>query len=280
MARKADRQKALEDVLRHRDQVSTAEAMDMFGVSEATVRRMFHDMEKKGVGIRCYGALKRYKSVHGYSFEAAAQAYSREKQRIGHCAAELVEDGDTLFLDCGTTTLQMSIALSEQIASGRYNSLTIITNSIATLEAISPSRDCSIVLTGGEYSTARRDFSGVLTEQFLSPLHFDKCFIGCDGFSLKGGIATRDFSTSSLARCVIARSDSVYVLCDSSKFERSALASICSVGSIHCLVTDAMPRDALGAALRSKAVSVIVAGEAAAPERSAFAASTSDAKRS
>ena len=116
MIRKNERAGYLLNILRRTGQISVTEAAEMLGVSGATVRRLFVSMEQEGLAMRSHGMLRPVPVGSRYSFEASAHVYSREKQSVGRMAAMFVEDGDTIYLDCGTTVFQMTLALAQRIA--------------------------------------------------------------------------------------------------------------------------------------------------------------------
>jgi len=146
LIRKNERTHYLLNYLRRTGQVSVSEAVEMLGVSEATVRRLFASMEQDGLALRSHGMLRSVPDRTMYSFEASAQVYSREKQNIGRMAAMFVEDGDIIYLDCGTTVFQMTLALSQRILAGEFRSLNIVTNSIVNVQALTPGPSCKLIL--------------------------------------------------------------------------------------------------------------------------------------
>ena len=260
MIRKNDRSGYLLNILRRTGHITVSEAVDMLGVSEATVRRLFALMESEGLAMRSHGTLRSIPSGSGYSFEASAQVYSREKQNIGRMAAMFVEDGDIIYLDCGTTVFQMTLALSQRIATGEFRSLNIVTNSLVNVEALAAAPNCRLILVGGEYNVERKDFSGPLTEKFIAPFHFNKCFLGCDGVNRRDGFSSKDVNISSLNSCVMERADAVYVLCDSSKLDRCSMVSYAPLDRVTALITDAEPGQELRAALQNARVHVNLCG--------------------
>ena len=167
MIKKGERVGYLMNILKRTGHVTLSEAGEMLGVSEATVRRLFIQMEGEGLALRNHGMLRSIPASSAYSFEASAQVYSREKQNIGRMAAMFVEDGDIVYLDCGTTIYQMTLALSQRIIGGEFRTLNIVTNSIVNVQALTPAQGCRVLLVGGEYNSERRDFSGPLTEKFI-----------------------------------------------------------------------------------------------------------------
>ena len=260
MIKKSERVSYLTNILKRTGQVTVSEAVEMLGVSEATVRRLFASMEREGLALRSHGLLRPAPAGPAYSFEASAHVYSREKQNIGRMAAMFVEDGDTIYLDCGTTVFQMTLCLSQRIAAGEFSALNIVTNSLVNTQALTSAPGCRLFLVGGEYDSERRDFSGPLTERFITPFHFNKCFLGCDGVTQHDGFSSNNVNISSLNTCVMERSDAVYVLCDSSKMDRSSMVSYAPLNRISALVTDAEPARELRAALQSAKVHVNLCG--------------------
>lgn len=261
MIRKNERAGYLLNMLRRTGHVTVSEAVEMLGVSEATVRRLFIQMEEEGLAVRSHGTLRSMPSGSVYSFEASAQVYSREKQNIGRMAAMFVEDGDIIYLDCGTTVFQMTLALSHRIQAGEFRSLNIVTNSIVNVQALTPNANCRVILVGGEYDSERRDFSGPLTERFIAPFHFNKCFLGCDGVNRRDGFSSKDANISSLNARVMERADDVYVLCDSSKLDKSSMVSYAPLNGVTAMVTNAEPGRELRAALQSARVHVNLCGD-------------------
>ena len=260
MIKKGDRAGYLMNILKRTGHVTISEAVEMLGVSEATVRRLFIQLEAEGLALRNHGILRCLPASSAYSFEASSQVYSREKQNIGRMAAMFVEDGDIIYLDCGTTVYQMTLALAQRIAGGEFRSLNIVTNSIVNVQALTPTPGCRVLLVGGEYNSERRDFSGPLTEKFIALFHFNKCFLGCDGVNRRDGFSSKDVNISSLNTCVMERSDALYVLCDSSKLGRSSMVSYAPLNRVTALITDAEPSRELHAALQAARVHVNLCG--------------------
>lgn len=259
MSKKNAREARLLNILHSTGRVTTAEAVGLLGVSEATVRRMFAELERSGRALRDYGGVRPVGGAGDFSFELREKTFQQEKMRIGRLAASFVEDGDTIYLDCGTTLLQMALALSARIEDGAFRSLNVVTNSIANVQAVVPSPLCRVILVGGEYNSEQKDFSGPLTEKYVSPFHFTKCFLGCDGLAADMGISSNLFSVSSLNSAVMERADGVFILLDGSKFGRRSLVSYAALSDADAIVTNCAPDEALQAALSDAGVSIHVA---------------------
>ena len=259
MNKKASRENYLLSMLSSTGRITTSEAVELLDISEATARRMFSNLEKSGKIIRNYGGVQLAGRSADYSFETSQKQFQTEKCRIGRLSASFVEDGDTIYLDCGTTLFQMTLALSARIADRAFASLNIITNSIANVRALGSAPGCRVILVGGEYNSRRRDFSGPLTEKYVEPFHFSKCFLGTDGLTERMGFSSNQFDISSLNTRVMERSDRIFILLDSSKYDRCSLVSYAGLGEANAIVSDARPGDALSAALSDAGVEVFVA---------------------
>ncbi len=259
MNKKTSRETYLMNMLNSTGRITTSEAVELFDISEATARRMFSKLEKSGRIVRNYGGIQLAGHATGYSFELREKVHTQEKVRIGELAASFVNDGDTIYLDCGTTIFQMTLALSARIANNEFTSLNIVTNSIANVQAITPQSNCCVILVGGMYNNERRDFSGPLTEKYVAPFHFSKCFLGCDGMNATMGFFSNQFDISSLNSVVMERTDTAYVLLDSSKFDRCSLISYAQLSEVNAIVTDRAPEEPLLAALAGAEAQVFVA---------------------
>jgi DeoR/GlpR family transcriptional regulator of sugar metabolism len=259
MNKNGNREAYLLNLLSSVRRISTKEAVELLDVSSATARRLFTDMENSGKIIRNYGGIQIADSAINYSYDYSEKLSQQEKRRIGRMASTFVKDNDTIYLDCGTTLFQMTLALSERVANEEFESLNIITNSIVNVQVLSPSPRCRVILIGGEYNKKRRDFSGPLTERYVSSFHFHKSFFGCDGCSPSMGFSTDQINISSLNTNVLSRTDSSYVLMDGSKFNKNSLVSYAKTEEINAVVTDRRLPENLETMLTDANVTVYIA---------------------
>lgn len=257
--KKVSREELLMSLLNLEGHITTDEAVRLMGVSQATVRRMFLELEKGGKIIRNYGGAQLPGAPDSYRFEQREKVSENEKRLIGVLAASLVEDRDTVYLDCGTTLLQMAIALGERLRSGDFTGLNIVTNSIANLHALGDSSMGKIILLGGEYHSARRDFFGPITERYAEPFHFNKCFLGSEGVTVETGFSSNKTGLSSLNANMLGRSNRRYVLFDASKVGRGAFFSYAPLERIDEVVTDKQPDEPIYSRLLAAGITVRVA---------------------
>jgi DeoR family fructose operon transcriptional repressor len=206
-------------------------------ISEATARRFFSQLEEEGKVIRVHGGVQLAPQLgYDYSFRASAAHHQRQKQLIGLRAAELVRDGERIFLDSGTTVLKLAETLSLRIQTGTLRNLVVLTNSVTHLETIA--RWCKVILIGGEIRVERLDVCGSLAETNLQQFHVNKAFLGADAVSLSAGFMTTDERTAKMNRMVVERADHAYVLVDSSKFGRSSFVQYAGFGEVETVFTD------------------------------------------
>lgn len=233
---KQDREQILKSRLSVVNKLTLSEAMELLNSSESTVRRMFSRLESEGFALRVHGGIQRLGSgLADYSFENVAQANLDKKTAIAREACKLLNDGDIIFCDSGTTIRCFCVEMVEYI---RQNSLRIkvYTNSIANLELLSPYMQ--VWLIGGEYRANRKDFCGYLSDQSLKGLLFDKCFVGADGCVGGKKFTTTDFETASMNEIAIANSRCTIMLTDSTKFTAASHVTYVTADKLHFVVTD------------------------------------------
>ena len=244
------REKDIMALLRVSGKVSVAEAMALLDVSESTVRRLFNKLEADGLAVRTYRGIS-INTVSGaresYSFEKNELFRADEKVEIGEAAEALIEEGDTIYLDSGTTVLKLCAAIAHRCALGsgggadakyaeKYGGVTVFTNSLANLNLLS--EYMNVCLIGGEFRPHRQDFCGYLTDEVIKKLHFTKCFVGADGYSVKNGLTASDFDTARINQLVVAGSEKRILLADTSKAGKTSVIHYAPIGSVDTLVTN------------------------------------------
>lgn len=216
--------------------MSLAEAMDFLQVSESTVRRIFAELERSGVAIRTYGGIRCADgSPTAYSFDYVAKQNIDKKAAVASAACDMLEDGDVIFCDSGTTIQFFCAELVNRIRRDKLN-VVLYTNSLANLELLSP--HIPVNLLGGEYRANRKDFCGYITEQALRTVYFTKCFIGADGCIDERVFTTTDFETMRVNVLAMANSAKSYMLVDSSKFNMATHVAYAPIDRLYCVITD------------------------------------------
>lgn len=254
----------LEEALKINYRLRISDAMQLLDVSESTARRLFRQMEEEGGVIRVHGGIQPAGIPAGeYRYDLVENRHTREKQAIATAAAALVEEGDVIFLDSGTTLGLMSRLVARRISQGSLGKITVFTNSLVNLHALS--KTTQVTLIGGRYRDNRKDFCGYVAEETIKTFHFNKCFLGADGYSIRNGFGAMDFSTARMSELVLGLSDVCVILADASKFEEAAMVGYSKNHPIHRLITDCMPDRPVLQALRGAGTQITVA-ETASPD--------------
>lgn len=244
--------------LKTKKKLSLSEAMDILKVSESTVRRLFIRLENSGLAIRSYGGIQLVNShpIMDYCYDRVEGQSVEQKKLIGEYASLMVEKGDILYLDSGTTIAHLCAALAGRMEKKELEDVTVFTNSLVNLDILH--RHVPVSLIGGEYRSNRKDFCGYLAEEAIKSLHFTKCFLGADGFHLQNGFTATDFHTARLNELAIQSTDKRYVVMDSSKFMVSSVVSYSRNQTIHAIITDKPPENTVLQGLTKHGTDILV----------------------
>jgi DeoR/GlpR family transcriptional regulator of sugar metabolism len=223
-----------------------------------TIRRDLRDMDREGVLRRVHGGTV---SNLGRSYEPAYRLRStrnaEKKQAIGHRAAELIVDGDSIALDVGTTTLEIAGALH-----GKHN-LTLITASLPianeVIANLSLTSDVRLILTGGIVRAGELSMTGHIAAQTYSDFHVDKAFIGVGGLSLEDGLTEYNLEDALVKKIMIQNAQQRIVVADSSKFGRTTFTSVAQLSMVNTIVTDEEIPKEIHTALQEMGIEVLIA---------------------
>jgi DeoR family transcriptional regulator of aga operon len=232
--------------------VLVSELSDALGISRITIRKDLDYLESKGLVQRTHGgALSPQGSILlDPSLQEKEQKQLKEKQRIAKAAASLVEEGQCVLLDSGTTTMAVGRELR------RFKHLTVITNSVNIATELAGT-DFEVILTGGTLRKNSFSLVGPLAEDVLSEMHADILFLGVDGFDVKAGLMTPNLAESRVNRAMVNAATRVVAVCDSTKFVRRSLALIVPPKAIHTVITDDQLGDEDVETLKAAGIEVI-----------------------
>ncbi|MEK5447199.1 DeoR/GlpR family DNA-binding transcription regulator [Paenibacillus sp. FSL R7-0331] len=216
---------------------SVQELSQQLGVSESTVRRDLKELEEARLLKRTHGGAVSLQSVN---FEAAfpdkEDRFIDEKLRIAAKAVELIQEGDAILLDGGTTTLQIARALRS------FSNLKVITNSIMALNELRDCRNIEVSITGGMLRPDTMAFVGPMTERSLEMVRVDKAFLGTNGLDLTEGITTPNMLEAATKRKMITVAKQSILLADHSKIGQVSFCKVADLREIdHCILDSAVP---------------------------------------
>lgn len=239
----AERHHRIQAMLEQRRVASIADLSDLLGVSEATIRRDLETLEARGLLERTHGGAILTRRLPTEPFYAqSAGVHPAEKRLIGAAAAALVGDGDTLFINSGTTTTEVMRHLA---ARSELTRATIITTNISgALDLRHPGLE--VHLLGGRFRPQSNAVVGEAALRSLQQVYADKCFLGVDGFSLRCGLTTPVLAEAEIARLMLTRTrGTVIVVADSSKWGVVSNYEIGAIDHARVLVSDeALPAEA------------------------------------
>lgn len=248
------KQRIIEFLGQHQS-VRVADLCLLLQASPASVRRDLQELHEAGLLTRTHGGAVHTSTA---SFEPSLaekeDLLRAEKIAIAHVAIELIQEGDTVMLDAGSTTLEIARLLRHT------RGVTVLTNALNIALELA-SGDIEVTVTGGTLRQRTQSLVGPITENVLAGLHVDKLFLGTNGLDLKRGLTTPNVSEAQSKRAMIDSAREVIVVADHSKFGCVAFSQICPFDKVHCLITDAGAPVEFLKAVEKAGVKVLQAGE-------------------
>lgn len=221
-------------VLQKNSSVTTGELMEMLQVSIETVRRDLLHLERLGELQRVHGGAVTQGVMQPYkALPQRLESNPSGKAELCGTAALLVNDGDIIFIDSGSTAIFFAKALLS-----RCDRLTVVTHSMDVFEILSGKENFQVILCGGFYDQTEKAFHGHLTLDTLRQLHVGKAFICPAAISVRSGIWDYHPALVQVQTQAIAASDQVVFLADFDKFEKNAMLKLSETSASHIYVTD------------------------------------------
>lgn len=240
-------------ILRSKDIVKVSDLARALKTSEVTIRRDLARLEKEGFLIRAYGgAISKEKVGYEFSFKEKLEKNRAEKERIGKFAATLIQKGDTIFLDTGTTTLHIARAIKFR------KDLRIVTNSLYVVYELSSTEDIEVILLGGIFRPKSSDLVGAVTEENLIQFHADKAFLGADSVTPSNGLMTTDIHTAKLAKLMVESAKEVIAVVDYTKFGKKSFVRFAPLTKINKIIINRGIKNSYLKVCKKRGVEVIV----------------------
>ena len=244
----AQRRGLILDEVRVGRSVAVTDLAHRFDVSEMTVRRDLAQLAREGKLTRVHGGAVSEREEP--PFAAIAEERPSEKRRIGVAAAALVEDGQTVMVDIGTTTL----ALARQLHGRKVR---VITGNLAVVEELEPDPEVELIVLGGVVRRNYRSLVGMLAEDTLRQLSADVAFLGASGIRQDLSVMDSTIVEVPIKRAMMAQAARTALLVDAAKFDMRGSVRICGAAEVDVVVTDARPDDPRVAALAEAGVEVV-----------------------
>lgn len=226
------RHEIIKELLLEKKTIQVSEVSKLLEVSEETVRRDFSEMEKHGLLKKIHGGAVLTNRVQSYVDNTTLKRIFRENKEIMAKRAKfLINDGDSIFLDSTTTSLQLSEVVIDR-------NVTIITNSVDIMNYLSNFDNIHLVGIGGEYYSQNRCFIGKDAMEIIGNYHIDKAFISPKSLDMEWGVTHVNQNSVAFLQMVLKRSKYKILVVDHSKFNKVSLLKLGDFRSIDYLITD------------------------------------------
>jgi DeoR/GlpR family transcriptional regulator of sugar metabolism len=251
-----ERRLSIVDEIRRRPMVRADELARRFEVSVETVRRDLRVLQRDGFLDRVYGGATpaRHRSTEA-TFDDRRTQHIDRKRAIARLAVELIEPGETIVLDVGTTALEVARALPETWR-GR-----VLTCSVPAAVELAGRPRTEVLLSGGRLRDGDLALSGTHAQEFFADYYADRAFLGSGGVHPDAGLTDYHPDEVDTRRVVLERAERCYVLADSSKLGAIAVRKVCDLDRLTAVLTDGQDNPDAAAALRAGGVELVTPDE-------------------
>lgn len=233
-----ERQEKILAILKEKRKLSVTDMSERFNVSGATIRTDLRLMEEAGLLTRTHGgAIMRTRVSFEIGSDQRESLNLSAKELVGQRAAGLVEDGDIIVLDTGTTTLHIAQHLRER------RNLTVVTNDFMIARTLEDFDGVQTILLGGMVKKGYHCVTNWSNQSMLDTLNIDKAFMGVNAFSLQRGACVADMLLAETKRQMVQHANQLIIVCDHSKLNSTSLAQFAPSERVDILVVDRLPEN-------------------------------------
>lgn len=229
----AERLDKIRQALQATGTVRVGQLAEMLQVSEVTIRADLSLLEQEGFLKRTHGGAVLARGTRfERPFAEQETRFAQEKRRIGAAAAALIEEGDTVILDVGTTTTELARQLRQT------RNVAVVTNGLNIAMELEHYPDVTVLVTGGTVRPLQHSLVNPYATLMLSQIQADKLFLGCNGVSADKGVTNSNLQEAEIKQAMIRAAKQVIVLADSSKIGAVAAARVAELTEISQVITD------------------------------------------
>ncbi|ADI14119.1 transcriptional regulator, DeoR family [Truepera radiovictrix DSM 17093] len=237
----AERHRVILDRLGEEGVITTAAIAQALGVSEMTIRRDLADLERRGLLRRVHGGAQAAPGAEIPPYGQRSRRQPAAKQQVGARAAALVRDGETLFLDAGTTCMEVARACKDRSLKGLH----VLTHAVNIAAELAGQPGVTVIQLGGEVIGRTYAATGPMTVSAIEQFSFDRAFVSAQGVHPKFGLTCSSLLEVEIKRAVLRRSRYNALVVDSSKWSRQAMIRFAALGELQAVVSDAgLPEEA------------------------------------
>lgn len=227
------RRQEILNLIREDGHAKVQKLAQIFKVSEVTIRQDLETLEEMGFVQREHGGAF-LKDVGSFAKTGTLlnQSHLEEKREIARKAAALIQEGDSIILDSGSTTTELARLLTD------FKSLTVLTNALNIAFILGENPGINLIVSGGEFKAPTLSLTGDMAAATFKGIHVAKCFLATAGISPDMQLTYPGLSDLVVKSAMIRAADKVYLLADSSKLGISSFAALGRISLIDTLITD------------------------------------------
>ena len=242
------------DLLKEDGSAKVIDLARLFKVTEVTIRQDLEKLETEDLIVKEHGGAY-LKNVEDQvrSFFLIHQENLDKKAIIAQKCLEFIESGDTIILDSGSTTTEIAKKLKG------IKNLTVITNALNIALMLGTESGIEVIMTGGEFKPPTLSLTGQKAADFFKGLNVQKLFLATAGISLKSGLTYPSISDLVVKKAMIDAAEITYLVADSTKIGKSALASLGALSLIDYVITDEGIEDKYKQMFKDNEIELIIA---------------------
>lgn len=231
------RRNKLIEYLKENKNVSLDELCEKFNVSKSTIRRDIDEIEAYIAVKKVYGGVSLIEDEKALPVSVRSGMLKEEKEKIGKEASSLVNDGDSIIIDAGTTTLQMIKYLKNK------KNITVVTNSILAINEAILCNNLNIIVSGGHLINGTNSLAGSDGINTVKNLNCKSAFISATGVSIEKGLSNAFLLEAEIKRAMIKCAGKLILMADHTKFDLVSLVTFAALSSVSTIITDVTPNE-------------------------------------
>jgi DeoR/GlpR family transcriptional regulator of sugar metabolism len=249
------RREKILDLLKEDGSAKVADLAILFKVTEVTIRQDLEKLEKEDLIIREHGGayLKNIEAQVREFAVAHSEVQVEQKEKIAQKCLQYISSGDTIILDSGSTVTEIAKKLHG------FRDLTVLTNALNIAMLLGTEPGIDVVMTGGEFKPPTLSLTGQKAADFFKGIYVQKLFLATAGISLRAGLTYPSISDLVVKKAMIDAAETTYLVADSSKFGKSAFASLGALSLIDYIITDSGITDADRQIFEQHDIQIIIA---------------------
>jgi DeoR/GlpR family transcriptional regulator of sugar metabolism len=248
-----DRMEKIMEILARKGYQSVNELAAELKVSDMTVRRYLDRLEERDLIKRTHGGAFAGQEMIEVDFRIRETVCRDQKEAIGLAAFAMIQPGESVFIDAGTTSAFLAYAINDT------KRLSVVTNSLVVARALENRSNLQCLLLGGTVHGATHSLVGQMAEEALSKFRFNRAFLGTSAIDLTAGLSQSTFEEIPVKRKAAQQARQVIVMADSSKFDKQVTFLFMSLSEVHTIITDSGISPTTSQALTERGIEVITA---------------------